>query len=74
MIENAKKRAKRECVEKLVMFIVCDVKEIPFKDNQFDVVISESVTSFIRDKEMILKEYVRITKFGGLIALNESTW
>jgi ubiquinone/menaquinone biosynthesis C-methylase UbiE len=43
-------------------------------DNIFDAVITESVTAFPEDKQKAVNEYVRVTKPGGYVGLNESTW
>jgi SAM-dependent methyltransferase len=40
----------------------------------FDAVITESVTAFPEDKQRAVNEYVRVTKPGGYVGLNESTW
>lgn len=37
-------------------------------------VVCESVTAFPEDKRKAVSEYVRITKPGGHIGLNETTW
>ncbi len=74
MIERAKERAKREGVEDRVEFRVADVQSLPFEDDLFDIVIGESITVFPEDKQRTVNEYVRVTKPGGYVGLNESTW
>jgi len=39
-----------------------------------DAVITESVTAFPEDKQRAVNEYVRVTKPGGYVGLNESIW
>lgn len=73
MIGWSTKRAKRARVEDRVEFRVGDAQNLPFKDGLFDAVICESVTAFV-DKQKALSEYVRVTKPGGYIGLNEATW
>jgi hypothetical protein len=34
----------------------------------------ESVTAFSANKEQAVREYVRVTKPGGYVGMNESTW
>jgi ubiquinone/menaquinone biosynthesis C-methylase UbiE len=51
-----------------------DAQDLPFEDAFFDAVITESVTAFPEDKQKAVNEYVRVTKPGGYIGLNESTW
>lgn len=74
MVEVSRKRAKREKVEKQVEFRVADVQNLPFGDNLFDAVITESVTAFPEDKQKAVCEYARVIKPGGFVGLNESTW
>lgn len=74
MIAKSRKRAKQEGVEDQVEFRVADAQELPFEDNTFDVTITESATAFPLDKKKAVDEYVRVTKPGGYIGLNESTW
>ncbi|MBN2422888.1 class I SAM-dependent methyltransferase [Candidatus Woesearchaeota archaeon] len=63
---NEKSRDKTE-------FKLGDAENIPFPDNTFDAVISESVTAFT-DKEKSLSEYRRVLKKKGYLGLNEVTW
>lgn len=74
MIERAKERAKREGVKNRVEFLIADVQSLPFEKDLFDVVISESVTAFPDDKQKAISDYVRVTKPGGYVGLNEVTW
>lgn len=74
MIERSEERAKREGVADRVDFKVADAQDLPFEDDLFDAVITESVTAFPEDKQKAVNEYVRVTKPGGYVGLNESTW
>ncbi|WP_435348941.1 class I SAM-dependent methyltransferase [Haloarchaeobius sp. HRN-SO-5] len=74
MVDWASKRAERAGVADEVEFVVGDVDSIPLGDDQFDAVVSESVTAFARDRAGAVGEYVRVTKPGGYVGLNESTW
>ncbi len=74
MIETSRERAAREGVADRAEFRVADAQDLPFEDNLFDAVITESVTAFPEDKQRAVKEYVRVTKPGGYVGLNESTW
>lgn len=74
MIERSKERAKREKVADRVEFRVADAQDLPFEDDLFDAVITESVTAFPEDKQRAVNEYVRVTKPGGYVGLNESIW
>jgi SAM-dependent methyltransferase len=74
MIYWSRRRAKREGIEDKVEFRVADAQDIPFDDATFDVVMCESVTAFVPDKQKALSEYRRVTKPGGYVGLNEATW
>jgi len=74
MIERAQELANRKSVAHLAEFRVADAQDLPFDDDQFDAVITESVTSFPEDKQLAANEYARVTKSGGYVGLNESTW
>lgn len=74
MIDRAKERAKREGVEDRVEFRVADAQNLPFEDNLFDVVIGEFITALLDDKQKGANEYLRVTKPGGYVGLNEATW
>jgi arsenite methyltransferase len=70
----SKQRAKGEGVEERVEFRVADAQSLPFQDGLFDAVINESTLAFVPDRRRALSEYVRVTKPGGYVGLNESTW
>ena len=74
MVERSEERAKREAVADRVEFRVADAQDLPFDDGLFDIVITESVTSFPEDKQRAVNEYVRVTRSGGYVGLAESTW
>ena len=74
MVERSKERAWREGLVAQVEFRVADAQALPFDDELFDAVITESVTAFPKDKQQAVNEYARVTKPGGYVGLNESTW
>jgi len=74
MVERSRERANREKVTQMVEFRVADAQDMPFEDDLFDAVITESVTAFPEDKQKAVNEYVRVTKPGGYVGLNETTW
>jgi arsenite methyltransferase len=74
MIQRSIQRAAKEKVMDKVEFRTADAQELPFEDDFFDAVITESVTAFPEDKQKAVNEYARVTKPGGYVGLNESTW
>ena len=73
MIDRSNERAKREGVEDRVRFRVADAQNLPFEDNLFDVVVGEFITGLLDDKRRGVNEYLRVTKPGGYVGLNEAT-
>jgi arsenite methyltransferase len=74
MVEKAKERAKKKGLEDRLEFRAADAQALPFEDNLFDAVLSESVNAFIPDKAKAMREYTRATKPGGYIGINEVNW
>ena len=74
MVERSRERAEREQVADKVEFRVADAQDLPFEDDLFDAVITESVTALPEDMQKAVNEYVRVTKPGGYVGLNETTW
>ncbi|HEM62040.1 MAG TPA: class I SAM-dependent methyltransferase [Chloroflexi bacterium] len=74
MVERARERAARDGVGDKVEFRVADATELAFEDATFDVVLVESVTTFIEDKAAAVGEYARVVKPGGRVGLNEEIW
>jgi len=74
MVEWSRRRARQEKVEDKVEFQTADVLGLPFEADRFDVVFAESVFIFIEDKARAIRECARVTKPGGYVGLNESSW
>ena len=74
MIKRANQEAKRRRVTEHTEFLVADAQNLPFPDSYFDAVIIESVNVFITIPLIAFREYVRITKPGSYVGMNESTW
>jgi ubiquinone/menaquinone biosynthesis C-methylase UbiE len=74
MVESAMENAKKENIEKLIVFKIGDSQGLPFEDNSFDVAINECAVGIPDDSQKVLDEMVRVTKKGGVIVIHESTW
>ncbi|MER1986481.1 MAG: class I SAM-dependent methyltransferase [Solibacillus sp.] len=70
MVEKAKKRMSKNDLS--VNLLQCAVEEIPFPNQYFDFIISESVLSFV-DKPRALDEIFRLLKKGGRFIAIEQT-
>ncbi|EFU40251.1 Methyltransferase type 11 [Paenibacillus vortex V453] len=64
MIKKARTRA--EAMKMDVQFLQADVCELPFEDNQFDLIMAESVTVFTNTSRS-LPEYYRVLDQGGVL-------
>lgn len=74
MVERSRERARGEKITGQVEFRVADAQDLPFEDDIFNAVITESVTAFPEDKQKAVDEYARVVKPGGYVGLNESVW
>jgi ubiquinone/menaquinone biosynthesis C-methylase UbiE len=74
MVEGAEARTEEQGIADRVVFQVADAQELPFEDERFDVVLCESVNTFVPDLEQAASEYVRVVKPGGYVGLNEAVW
>ncbi len=74
MIERSQQRANKLRLTDLVEFKQADAMDLPFENDSFNVVITESVTAFPDNKSIAIQEFYRVIKPGGFIGLNEATW
>lgn len=74
MIESARRWAADREVAHLIDFRVADAQDLPFDDEQFDILICESVNTFVPDRIKAAREYARVVKPGGYVGLNEAVW
>ncbi|MFW9993795.1 MAG: class I SAM-dependent methyltransferase [Candidatus Odinarchaeota archaeon] len=72
MVIRAKERVVKGKFEDRVEIKQADAVTLPYGDNIFDAVITESVIVFINDKQGALDEFKRVLKPGGHIGLNET--
>lgn len=70
MVSKAKSRFQAQQLP--IHLIAGSVESIPFEDNTFDFVLSESVLAFV-DKPKALSEFYRVLKKGGRFISNEMT-
>ncbi|WP_251554973.1 class I SAM-dependent methyltransferase [Neobacillus muris] len=70
MIEKAKDRFKN--LKMPIQLTQGSVESMPFEDNTFDFVLSESVLAFV-NKPNAIQEFYRVLKPGGRIIANEMT-
>jgi ubiquinone/menaquinone biosynthesis C-methylase UbiE len=66
MILQSEQLAQRKGVADRLEFRVADVQDLPFEDETFDAVISESVTAFPEDKPLTSAEWVALLETAEL--------
>ncbi|MAG07202.1 hypothetical protein CMI46_00090 [Candidatus Pacearchaeota archaeon] len=63
-IELAKKEAPK------VEFLLGDIEKLPFKSNQFDIVVSAMVITHLKSWDKVLKEVKRVLKKKGIFVFS----
>ncbi len=74
MVQAAREWAQRRGATDRTEFRVADAQDLPFEDDRFDVLICESVNTFVPDINRAAREYVRVVKPGGYLGMNEAVW
>jgi len=70
---NWRESAEKLSVEDLITFKFFRAEDLPFEDKTFDAVFCYTSFHHIDDKELALREFVRVTKENGLIIVFEFT-
>jgi SAM-dependent methyltransferase len=47
--------------------IVCDIHQLPFKDNSVEAIMSDAVLEHVSEPDAVLKEVARVLKPGGRV-------
>lgn len=63
------KQAIKECEKRKLKCILGDVRELPFKDESFDIVTSGGVVEHFPDSEKAISEASRVLKKGGILLI-----
>lgn len=63
-----------DSVKSRVKFQVANAYEIPFSDNEFEVVMVGGATSFMLDKSKAISEYIRVLKPWGFLVMSPLTY
>lgn len=71
MIASAKRRLERQRLGGKVDFRVADIFKLPFDDESFDAVLTESLLNALPEKPRAMSEIVRVTRLKGLVGANE---
>jgi len=74
MLEQTRERAKAAGVKSLVDARLGDARNLPFEDDTFDAVLTESVLIFFPEKLEALREFARVCKPAGVVGISEMIW
>lgn len=72
-IEVLEKRAAEEQLENKIHPLVCSMENLPFRDDEYDVIWSEGAI-YNMGFERGIKEWRRFLKPGGKLVVSEITW
>ena len=70
LLERARENARIAQVD--IEFLEADVEQLPFRDGEFDAVVSQFAHMFAPRPEVATREMLRVLRSGGTIAF--STW
>ena len=70
-IQQATKRAENITSDQSFHYQVGTAESLPFEDNSFDLVTCQTVLIHLKDPAKALKEFYRVVKPGGLVAVAE---
>ncbi len=68
MLQEAQKKRKLLGRRKVTLEVM-DAKKLAYKDNTFDLVVAASVITAVDSPLKVMKEMIRVTKKGGMIAI-----
>jgi ubiquinone/menaquinone biosynthesis C-methylase UbiE len=71
MVEEVKRRAKRDGLDGAIEFRLGDVTHIPWPNETFDVVWGEDAWCYVVDKDQEIAEAARVLQPGGTIAFTD---
>lgn len=57
-----------------VNFVICDAHELPFENNEFDLIISRNVTWNLQNPKLAFKEWKRVLNDDGKIMYFDANW
>lgn len=72
MLEQAKYNAKKQ--QLTIEFVNGDAHQLPFSDNQFDLVINRNVTWNLKDPLQAYKDWYRVLAPKGRLVIFDANW
>jgi SAM-dependent methyltransferase len=74
LIEDAKILTKKKRLEHKITYYVGDALNLPFKDNEFDIAVSQAMLVLVDDKIKAIQEAKRVIKKDGVAGWLELSW
>jgi ubiquinone/menaquinone biosynthesis C-methylase UbiE len=74
LVSQAKALARQRGLDGRISFRVGDALDLPFKDGEFDVAVSQAMLVLVGDKERSVKEALRVVKLDGHLGWLELSW
>ncbi len=69
-VENANERVNLNKLDpNMISFEYCNAEELPFNDDEFDLIICGNAMSFVSDKKKAVNELKRVLKPNGFISV-----
>ena len=65
LLNEARASIERKGLSNRVSFRLADATNLPFKDGEFDVAVSQAMLILIDDKKKAMSEAMRVVKPGG---------
>jgi ubiquinone/menaquinone biosynthesis C-methylase UbiE len=67
MLQEASRKISAEHFEDFVTFLWSDGSQLPFEDNQFDIVTCMESLEFMPQPDLALRELIRVLRPGGIL-------
>lgn len=64
-------RRKTSAAQRRVRFVLADALTLPFSDNEFDLVFSNSILHHVRDSEFFWREINRVSQPGAAVLVRD---
>ena len=74
MLAHACANVAAEVPDGDVTYWLCDLHELPFQDNAFDLAVSRNVTWLMRDPAAAYAEWLRVLRPGGVLLVFDANW
>lgn len=71
LLDYARENLKNTPLKDIIEFRQADLNDIPFEDNEFDVVFFGNCFAYVKDHSKVLEELKRVAKEGGRVVAKD---